>query len=603
MSGLQSRGDHTKKTFCQFSRIAVLTVLSIVFSLNSVIPMTYAQDWWENWECGSCNTMPIDLEEYIWTMKELIQVLDQTQDNALPGIRVPSFTENYLKKVLQQTILSQGISPMITVLNATAISYQDIYLNTALLFGSESRKRDRDRLQDLDMLLMHKSLALWTAWTYYKAVPKAKLDEFDSKLQKLGYVRLAKSWESYNFKKTYGALLRTLRHMQNFYKDMHMRKRYTEYFRDLGDNFYKSYVNPDDTQQKKIENELAKQLVDRITFITNQYLQEWLDGGKWQQLSTLEIDMPRLVTHIRNIEKDYRCSVGAKDECGALADIHKESRDLVRDRVAKDTSSAMNTFKDAISRLKGEFRSEAANEDKIAAEQRKQALLRSQRWYNGGREGAFDFVDGHVAVDDAPSTKAAAKDISQRRRSHFGNEQRATRLGATLGTPEREVGKGRLQSRGKVSTVPDQGQKWWARTDRKYPGRYSTEEERYAYFMDVVDEYESQQQNSNIDAVAANLQWSQQKYIIGQLVGSMQTSFDQVLNLQDSRRWNALYTDPSQVTYLFPQLSQAVYKSIEMLGEKNKETPEGPSLVKWLGEMCELQCPWLWGKRCAYYQD
>jgi len=65
--------------------------------------------------------------------------------------------------------------------------------------------------------------------------------------------------------------------------------------------------------------------------------------------------------------------------------------------------------------------------------------------------------------------------------------------------------------------------------------------------------------------VSANTQGSQQKYLINQMVGSMQASFDQILGLQDGRRTQALYTDPSQVTYLFPQLSQAVYKSIEMV--------------------------------------
>ncbi len=111
-------------------------------------------------ECHSCNTMPSQLEDYIEVMKELVQILDQTPDVALPGIRVPSFTENYLKKVLQQTILSQGISPMITVLESTAVAYSDIHLNTAMLFGSKSIKRDRDRLEDLDVLLMQKAMAM-----------------------------------------------------------------------------------------------------------------------------------------------------------------------------------------------------------------------------------------------------------------------------------------------------------------------------------------------------------------------------------------------------------------------------------------------------------
>lgn len=548
--------------------------------------------------------MPSQLEDYIEAMKHLIQVLDQTEDVALPGIKVPSFTENYLKKVLNQTILSQGISPMITVLQATAVSYGDIYLNTAMLFGSESRKRDRDRLQDLDVLLMQKALAMGVAGTYYKAVPKDKLDQFDTQLKKLKYISLAKTGESYNFKRTYGALLGILRHLQNFYKDLHMRKRYTEEFRDIGDKYYVSYVNADDKKNDAIQTELAKNLTKRIEVLVKEYLKVSVDNGQeGKQISSLVIDMPRLMEHIRTIEHDYRCSVWAKNQCGALGKIHKDSRNLVKDRFMKDGGSALNTIKAAVSRLKGEFWSEATDEDKLAWEQRKEALLHSQRWYNGGRAKSFDFVDEHISVDGAPSTKSAAKDITQWRKANVKNEQRATRLGATMWAPERAEGKWSLQTYGKTATTPDMNQKWWARTDRVYPWRYSTEEERYSYFVNIVDSYEAEKQTSNLDAVSANTQGSQQKYFVAQMVGSMQVSFDQILGLQDNRRMQGLYTDPSQVTYLFPQLSQAVYKSIEMIGEKNKETPEGPSLVKWFGEMCELQCPGLWGKRCAYYQD
>jgi hypothetical protein len=156
---------------------------------------------------------------------------------------------------------------------------------------------------------------------------------------------------------------------------------------------------------------------------------------------------------------------------------------------------------------------------------------------------------------------------------------------------------------GKVSTTPDMNEKWWSRTDRKYPWMFATDEAKADFFTTIVDEYEWQLQTSNLDAISANTQWNQQKYLVAQMVGSMQSSFDQILWVQDSRRTQAIYTDPSQVTYIFPHLSQAVYKSIEMIGEKNKETPEWPSLVKWFGEMCELQCPGLWWKRCAYYQD
>ncbi len=552
-------------------------------------------------ECHSCNTMPSQLEDYIEVMKELVQILDQTPDVALPGIRVPSFTENYLKKVLQQTVLSQGISPMITVLESTAVAYSDIHLNTAMLFGSKSIKRDRDRLEDLDVLLMQKAMAMWTAGSYYKPVPKDKLDKFDAKLKKLKYISLAKTWWSYNFKKTYGALLKTLWNLQNFYKDLHLRRWYTEQFRDLGDNFYKSYVDANDQKSDMIQNELAKQLVARVDVLVKAYLKEWIDNGEnWKQVSTLDINVPRLLAHIRSIEHDYRCSIGAKNQCEGLAKIHKDSWNLMKNRVQNDTSTAMNTFKAAISRLKGEFRSEATDEDKLAAEQRKQSLLHSQWWYNGGRQKWFDFVDDHISVDDAASTKAAAKDISQRWKTNFKNDQRATRLGATAPSVDRHRN---TWGFGKVSTTPDMNEKWWSRTDRKYPWMFATDEAKVDFFTTIVDEYEWQLQTSNLDAISANTQWNQQKYLVAQMVGSMQSSFDQILWVQDSRRTQAIYTDPSQVTYIFPHLSQAVYKSIEMIGEKNKETPEWPSLVKWFGEMCELQCPGLWWKRCAYYQD
>ena len=250
--------------------------------------------------------------------------------------------------------------------------------------------------------------------------------------------------------------------------------------------------------------------------------------------------------------------------------IRQENRKLTKDRVIKDTKSAITTIIDATQRLWALLRI-WSDEQIEAVNQRKRELLHSQRWAETDRRLETWYIN------------RATKSISSFRKKITQSEQKSQDPVNT--SSDKELVWSRTPSWEKeISWNPD-------------PWQYTTIDQMNSLISSVKEK---------VDTEPQDLQWSnavnfddknkqdntllRKNFISQSVIG--------ILELQDSMIKESIYYDPQRVTQNFPSLSRKVYETIDTIWRKNQEA----TLVWHMGKVCELQCSNLDG-RCRAEQD
>lgn len=559
--------------------------------------------------CRTCNTMALELEKYVRVMEQLIAVLDQEPPEFVErGRMLPMWWEQYMRRMWTETILSTVFVPIKTLWRTSADALPHFFSNFTNLFSSRSVMRDAQIFDEIDRQLQRKMLALGTNRSYYRPISQATLQQIDNLLQQLWYIRLRQSPSSsddalvYNFTTSFshnGAMLGKLYRLNEFYRDLFAKRFYTTYFSDIGRIDHISTTNPQDQLAPLLSNEATVVVVQLLWHDVHERLYKWMDNFRVSRAeSTFDIDIARFIQHVWAIETEYRCSWGSANVCTDPVNMWRSGWrtgwDGAKNNFNKWFATSRTIFLDAVARLRWELWGSASQEEKLMAEQRKEALLRSQRWPEWPRDQRFNFSVNWILIDDTETTQGNPLPLSPYVQRMHALAERRTRLGHTYPEPSPIAGRSSF-----VDSSPNP-----ADAIRTVTPLFNSATERYDYLETIIDEYMSATMVSPyFSSVWITTLWIERTQRIDSMVMSMQWTFRSLMSLQQELQEQALYTDGSQVTYLFPQLSMYVHKGIELIWSKNSDSPQVTSLVAWFGEMCELQCPTLPNKVCYYFKN
>jgi hypothetical protein len=546
--------------------------------------------------CKTCSTMATWLEKYVEVMTKLIALLDQEPQFLSDGIRIPAPWQMYIRRVFTENVLTASIVPAKEALVASLKSIPDVFDAFSYLFSSKAIMRDSVIFDEIEREIQKKAIAMSVARSYYRPIAKGKLDQIDALLKQLGYIKLWKSTtnaERYNFQVTWkhnGAMLGKFYLINEIYRDLYANRFYTEYFADIGSLEYVSTSNPKDQFQPLLENESTVQVVQLLlNFVNDRWYRGVDNGRKSAAENTFKIDYLQFVLHVRSIETEYRCARGKKNVCDGWPEVRRTWWETMQSNWAIGVALSKNTFLDAMARLKGELWWSASSDEKAAAQQRKQALLRSQWW---PRAQEFDYNAKWTKINKENTTQGNMLSLPPMMKTVLELVLRKSRLWQTLDNNS-------VASNVEERVTPSSNVEEWVWT-RLLQEQYTTTSQRSDYLTKIINEYsKSTMIQPLLQADVPLILSANTRKNAEEMVLSMQTTLFSVMELQAELQLDAITTDATQVTHLFPQLSMYVYKWSQIIGNKTSDA----SIVKYLWIVCEEQCSTLRNKKCYYYKN
>jgi hypothetical protein len=552
--------------------------------------------------CKTCTSMATWLEKYVEVMTKLIALLDQEPQFLSDSIRVPAAWEMFIRRLFTENMLTTALIPAKTALVTSLRTLPDTFFAFSYLFSSKSVMRDSQIFDEIERQIQKKAFAMSVARSYFRPVSKAKLEQIDILLRELWYIELRRppnETERFNFQVTWKhnwAMLSKFYRINEIYRDLYAFRFFTTYFADIGSIDYVSISNPNDQFAPLLENETTVQVVQLLQNFVNDRRYRGMDGWRRSAVeNTFSLSVVKFILHVWAIETEYRCSRGKTNVCDGLKEVRRTWWETMQSNWWNGVALSQQTFLDAMARLKGEFRGNASTQEKAAAQQRKQALLRSQ-WWSWPRSKEFDYDKDWIKINKENTTQGNKLWWSPMVKSMIEAEERKTRLGQT-------------HSDGNVITVVEQRATLWSvipewEGTRLKQKKYNSSAEREVYFTTLIDEYVKNTmvrpllQEDQILLLSANT-----KRIADEMVLSLQSTFTSLFELQAELQLHAMSTDWSQVSYLFPQLSMYVSQWAQMIWDKTSRKPWDGTIVTGMWEICEAQCPTLPNKKCYYYKN
>ncbi len=362
---------------------------------------------------------------------------------------------------------------------------------------------------------------------------------------------------------TYGDLAMLLRQLNFFYKQIHLSKRYNPELKDVGAWYRKTDKDLDDAGKESFDKEDVQKFILQTNAMIDQTFAPLYGFFQWPAHERLDFweknKYVDLYLTIWTTQQQYECSIGLLSECSERKEIREESLALAKDRIINDGEDAIRTFKDARWRLKGALWWGSA-EDKKAANQRKQALIYSQRW-SAAWEEKRKLLEVDTHIEPAPqSVSSLWKSISKVRKKKTDRLGEDEQYDPSSSTPSNQP----------------------LANSQKDAQLY--EDDPMTILQQQVDELAKQPQDKFTQAWVGIKNTSSQ-IVLEQQTQRLQQTFLSVLSAQDNMQERSIFTDVKRTTHRFPILSAVVYKNINIIGDKND-----PGLQNAMWSVCEQQC-------------
>lgn len=549
----------------------------------------------QTFACSTCTKPPADLELYFTTMDKLLGVLDTPPYAQWTWNQ---FTED-AKEVafsIKSAVESIGATTMMSSVLFFHTAFLDMWAEIRTLAWTAARRRDREQLLDYDRKIMQKWLTMGQRAYVGKNISEDQLKKIDEILKPLQFVELNKTWWSYISllkQATYDDILSMYRNLNYLYKKLHQKKWFhrdlekigTEY--DVADELKKA-----ETVEKPEREALQNYRNDLQYMVEAIFLEEQQENrGVSAPLLTFKEDYKLFAAYVWQIQQEYACAIGTKNQCdttwrAAIA----ESRKNTKGRTA-DVQKSMTMFANAWARLKGAFWWGGTDAIK-AAQQREEALLESfygwdvppeRKWFDNN-PGLADGKNAGISVLwhlNIEETSVETQGLVRRLQDAFKKQDDGTR------EPREQ-----LSDAVSLSNVPQDD----AQADaNKYPDREKK--------STILKEYIETPQATRRLEQEISLQWISAAIERKTKEDWASITFKNIFVLQQDRERNMVFSNVRSATVLFPVLSAAVWRNIELWGDKNEPSGEdGSTIYNSAGKICELQCSNLQGK-CWYYTN
>lgn len=320
----------------------------------------------------TCYQAPDEIQNYLSVMDDIIDIVDGIES-------IKNDKNKWINRITTETEAEKRlISSIITEVIWDTNQFADIFQDFKWLQSSQSLKRDRQKLTDLNSRLVRLSQSLTLdkrrSW---ESISSAVLDlkKVDDELKKLKYISLAKSGsdDTYNlYNNTYSDLIKLLVQINNFYKTLYSL------------NFYQqAYSTIDETSSADVENDNIATISDDQKKLTKRIYEDAFDDIK-DNISPatihVSIDKNILYQEVQKIENAYRCASGKKNICDdGLQEAQEKNKILDTQRIKNDSNRAVQVIKGANSRLRWALFSKDKKDQELL-EKRQESLDQSQRW-------------------------------------------------------------------------------------------------------------------------------------------------------------------------------------------------------------------------------
>jgi hypothetical protein len=538
-------------------------------------------------------------------MDKLLKVLDTPPYQQGTGNQ---FIEDG-KEILFATkaaIQSAGSITMMNFVFFVHTSFLDMGAELKTLAWTQARRRDREHLLRYDYKIMMKWLDVAERAYVGRNISEAQLDEINEILGELGYLQLNKQAGSYVSllkQATYEDILILYRNMNYLYKKLHQKKWFHADLDKLGSEYDVVDDLRDAEALEKPEREGLQNFRNEVQNIVEGILLEQQQENRWPtaELLTFKEDYALFAAYIWQIQQDYACAIGTKNQCDtSRKSTIADSRENTKWRTA-DVQRSMKMFSDAWARLKGSLRSKDKDAIK-AGQQREEALMQSyyggdvppeRKWFvskeakswlladnpwldNGENYGVQGNAQGNIE-ETSSDTQAFIRRLQDSfKKKNDGSREQEDTIGGAVG----------------LSNLP---------TDNAQdnPNNYATLADKQAALNKYIEEtVATRRLDQEIE-----LQWAfagQKRELQAAVITK---TFTDIFTLQQDREQENLFWDVRSATTLFPVLSAAVWRNIELRWDKNEpSSKEWSSIYNSAGKICELQCSNLQGK-CRYYTN
>lgn len=570
-----------------------------IFLINPLLQQTYA--------CSTCDKAPSDLETYFTVMDKLLGVLDTPPYEQWTGNQ---FLEDW-KEILftsKTAIQSVATTTMMSFVLGVHTAFLDMWGELKTLASTQARRRDWEMLLSYDRKIMMKWLTIAQRAYMGKNVSEQQLQKIDQILADLEYVELNKIWWSYISllkQATYDDILALYRNINYLYKKLHEKKWYHGFLEEV----WSEYEVVDSLKKAETvespEREILKNFRHQLQILVEWVFREQQQENRWPtaQLLNFKEDYKLFAAYVWQIQQDYECAIWTKNQCdSSRKKAVSDSWENTKWRTS-DFQKSMKMFADARARLLGAFWwwGQDAQE---AARQREEALLQSfygwpvpekRKWWSVVKvQGDADTEAIKESLGDVEQTVVTTKWLAKRLKDNFKDitlkNSLSTLVGSTaLVTNYLASPLGAFVDVSNLQQDASQADAW------KYLSKSEKEEALNKYIEKTVATRWLDQE--------IQLQWvfAWQKTEIQ--AAAVTKTFTDIFALQQDRERETVYGDVRSATVLFPVLSAAVWRNIELRWDKNEPSGKDSSTIyNSAGKVCELQCSNLQGK-CRYYTN
>ncbi len=543
----------------------VVLIVTVLWSFHSTV---FAED------CPACDMSPPHIQTYEAVMEELIWYIATAPKESSWQWNISLAVTSALDAALTSVAIAR-ILPVHTL--------GDIFWGVQMLAWSKSIVRDRQIFIRLDQHIWLQTLAMIQWSRNSDIIPKEVLDKVDASLKRLGYVKLRKTeGGKYTIQgkegkwATYWDLATLLRQLNYFYKQIHLAKRYNPLLKGIGAGYWKTDSEFDDGWARSFANENLQTFIVTINGIVAQTFSPLYGFFTWPAHERLDFNDKNdnwryvdLYDKIREVQKQYDCSIGLKSECSERKAIRKESFKLAKDSIINDGNKAINTFKNARGRLKDAL-GQGSSANKKAAQQRDTALKYSQRWPIAGEEKR-KLIDVDTHIEPAPQTVSSLRKTITRVRKKKSDR---------LGEDEQLFPNSSDPSNHPIADSQKDAQQF--------------DKDPIAKLQEQVDALSSRPKDK-FDQQWIWLTNTKWQIVLEQETQRLQQSFASVLSLQAEVQEEDIFIDVKRTTHRFPLLSAAIYKNIDIIGAEN----DNGKLYNAMWSVCDQQCTNL-GPTCRY---
>ncbi len=576
------------RTFTRYLLIFLLICMSLHTSL------LYAQS------CASCSSAPENVRTYFEMMDALITLMEQPPWDVANqwSILFDEWDEQWPTDIRAWLInITNRLSRDLEVAKLVTWNYLIPHLawttfnELKILAAWPTMQRDRALLLQIDERISDAFVTMYS-WNYLTIwLPDAVLNQIDEILQTTEYMRLRENFGVYNMQQSwaqYRDFWFMLWQLNWIFKEIHANIWYQDELRDATSEYLIANLDdPDEATEHPVNVQLAW-VYKSIQALIQKYMAQLTNERTWPSFERIEFDDEafKFLAAIWHTQSEYACAVWVRNLCDEWwrATV-EESWNYTKNIFMQDAQSAINTFKEAFSRLKGVL-FVWSPEDKAAARQRQNELMHSRyaqglpshiEWWNQSEGG----IDANV-----PASWQSGGWI--RRLLTRATNNRFIQVSWTSW----DSATARFIS-GWVELVKN-----LLKRDKNNAENFQSQSEKNDKLEEIRD---------YIKEVTDTVWWSETmdlRSFINQTdvqreTLSFQNTYRSMKSFQVSLTQQAIMMDPYEFTKQFPALSNAVHQNIRLIGTQSWEWD-----TKWvyyyMGEVCSQQCAENLQWRCRY---